>query len=121
MQLVINPDNLFSFCGPEHMSGSAAELGPNAGKFTWERCLEAAKDHISLFQGVDYDALREHFNDYGAWDQEAVNGWNDEQLRALAIQEIAADYRYQTEQDASEDQVRHLLAKDGLIYCYFGC
>lgn len=120
MEIVINPEVLFSRCEPEYMSGSVAELGPCAGEITWRNCLEASDHHADLFEGCDFDALRDHFREYGAWEDSEIDAWSERSLRAMAIQEIAADYRNQIDNSDTDDFRHRYDSKDGLIYAYFG-
>lgn len=120
MELVIDPDVLFARCEPEYMSGSVAELGPCAGEITWRNCLDAADRHSDLFGGCDYATIRDHFREYGAWEDTEIDAWSEKELRAMAIQEIAADYRSQLEHPDTNDFRHKYDAADGRIYAYFG-
>lgn len=119
MELVFDPNDLFGEFEPGLLSGSVFELGDNAGSVTWNNCIRAAALCVAEFRGCDYDALRDHFAAYGAWDDSEIENWSDAELRAMAIQEIAADYRDQIEKGVKPDQVRHVL-HDGKIHAYFG-
>lgn len=120
MELVFNPDELFARCEPKYMSASVFELGPCAGQITWRNCLEAADYNERLFSGCDYDALRDHFREYGAWEDTEIDAWDERELRALAIQEIAADYRTQVEHPDADESGHHFSPSENRIYAYFG-
>jgi hypothetical protein len=74
------------------LSASRAELGPNAGKITWENCLELA-ERLPLVTDKNRNDLQDHFAEYGAWDREEIDGWSDQELSAMVWQEAAADMR----------------------------
>lgn len=72
-------------------SASQAELGPDAGRITWN----AAKDDALALFGDQFD--RETFDDYfrhwGAWSDEELAAHSDEESAALMLQFIAGDMR----------------------------
>lgn len=119
MELIVNPAELFAEIPARLCSASQAELGSEAGNITWKNCQLLA-DKFDLGERFDHDDACDHFRAYGAWDASEIEGWSTRDVRAMCIQEIAADYRYQTEHDDRQDDVRHNLAGDGLMYCYFG-
>lgn len=121
MMMTFKAAELFGNFDPCYLSGSAAELGDNAGQMTWRNCMARAKDTTALFRaaGVNYDELKAHFRSYGAWDDEEIEGWSKAGLRAMAIQEMAADYRECTERGAEE--TRHYYNEDtDEILSYWG-
>lgn len=123
MNIVVNPKVLFAEIPAHLVSGSQAELGPHAAEITWRNARKLVIIALggAIVEGtITPPALREYFASYGAWDEVDVANWKTGDLCALMIQEIAADYRAQVEHGARQDQVRHNLAADGLLYCYFG-
>ena len=75
------------------LSGSVAELGPSAGRITWQNSCDAVKQFNPL---PDADALRE-FRDWlkpwGGWSDAEIASMPDQHLRALCLQWIASDWR----------------------------
>lgn len=98
------------------LSGSRAELGDNAGPYTWNNCLEVA-DRLGDAIGLDYDDARDHFAEYGAWEREEIDAWSERELQALVIQEVAADLR---ELERGEESGRVFVADDGKVWIYLG-
>lgn len=75
------------------LSGSVAELGPSAGRITWQNSCDAVKQFNPL---PDTDALQE-FRDWlkpwGGWSDAEIAAMSDDHLRALCVQWIAGDWR----------------------------
>lgn len=74
------------------LSASVAELGPDAGKITWNNCLVLAT-RLPLVNDSNRDEIRDHFAAYGAWDDEEIAAWSDIELSAMVWQEAAHDTR----------------------------
>ena len=94
---------------PMDLSGSCMEHGQNAGQITWENCSELASENTELNQRIIKHAqeVRDHFRGYGAWDENEINGWTDQELIALTLQETTANYREYLDEirlDIPEDQ-----------------
>ena len=77
----------------KHLSGSQFELGPEAGKITWEGCLELAEERPLITDENRSDA-QDHFAGYGTWEREEIEAWTDQELSAMVWQEAAADTRH---------------------------
>lgn len=75
------------------MSGSVSELGDRAGEITWSNCLKVAERH-PLVTDANRQDIRDHFAEYGAWEEEEINAWSDVELSAMVWQEAAADMRH---------------------------
>lgn len=124
----------FTDCEPAKLSASAAELGPNAGRITWQNAKEAvmgADPRLLAPEGA-----REAFNDYakgfGAWSDDEIEAWSDDEAEALLAQMIAGDMREAgLEPDASpEDWARYeadenargsiYRGDNGRVYFYLG-
>jgi hypothetical protein len=79
------------------LSASAMELGPNAGRITWQNCT----DHFAPSEGtnpllvpaVHCDEIVDYFLEYGAWSREELEAHSVEELNALVLQEVAATVR----------------------------
>lgn len=74
------------------LSGSIAELGQDAGRITWQNCLELAINH-PLATEDNREELESYFRDYGAWTADEIAAWSLQELSALCIQEAASNFR----------------------------
>jgi len=74
-------------------SASALEIGADAGKVTWQAALEEARDTTLLQSDEEKDAFRNFISGFGAWSDEEIASWDDDELNALCIQFIAGDMR----------------------------
>ena len=70
-------------------SGSAMELGQDAGKITWNNSLNSECNLI--ISDEIKEAVITHFEGFGAWDD--VADWPTKELNALLIQFISGDIR----------------------------
>ena len=87
---------------PMDLSGSVMEHGQDAGKITWNNCLELATDSANTDSDLNLleieivknaQSVRDHFAEYGAWSEDEINSWSDQELIAITLQEIASAYR----------------------------
>lgn len=80
---------------PFDLSNNRATLGDDAGSLTWQAAREAARDILPPL--LDTDEKREAFRDFvrgaGAWSDDEIKSWSDEELNALLLQWIAGDIR----------------------------
>jgi hypothetical protein len=72
-------------------SASRMELGEDAGRITWRNALNSA-DLISLTPDEILEA-KDNIREYGAWSDEEIDSWTDEETKALIVQFAAGDYR----------------------------
>lgn len=89
----INVNVLITDYEPSELSGSIAERGANAGPETWANSVEAATATPLLKDDSERDGVREWAAGFGAWDEEEINGWSNEELDALVLQYAAGDLR----------------------------
>jgi len=84
-----NNDDLMDF------SGSRMEHGDDAGRITWDHCVDYVEsgEFADVISPDDYDECRDYIRDFGAWDDDEINGWSDTELIALVVQFIAGDLR----------------------------
>lgn len=87
----INVTKFYKYADPATYSASAAELGDNAGRITWQ----AAKDaDFNLLDSADkLQAMREWAKSAGAWSDAEIAAWSDVELNALFIQLVSGDMR----------------------------
>lgn len=78
---------------PSDYSASRAELGDKAGEITWGHAVEDAKEWRMLTDEDDREQFRDHIRQFGAWDDDEIAEWSDDELEALLIQCISGDMR----------------------------
>lgn len=80
----------------ESFSDSIANSGlQDIGRITWRNACDAFADEVDWLTS-DLDALRSHFREYGAWDDEELHGMDGKELNALLAQFIAGDFQRYT-------------------------
>ena len=116
---------------PKDFQASICEIGNIASRHTWQAALECDTMFVT---DANRQEFIDHFEGYGAWSEEEMNGWSNVELNALVIQEISGwmrdfsddpisewdwdDYRAQSE--AGRISGRLFRADDNRVYCYFG-
>ena len=122
---------------PSRCSGSAAELGEDAGHITWQASLAvAAVPPVLLDTPEKLDAMRDFARGSGGWTREEVDRWSAQEVNALFVQRIAGDIR-EAFDDAEladwdwadyKERAEHgsvtsnlYRGDDGTIYFYIGC
>jgi hypothetical protein len=110
--------------------GSIAQYGPDAATMTWGNSKAFGREHPLLKTDEEREAARDHFREYGAWDDAEINAWSEEELQGITCQEVAHQISememFDTDEEylkAAEDgTVSGRLSKgdDGQWYCYFG-
>ncbi len=113
---------------PFEYSASVMERGENAGQETWNNAKNMAP--VLLDTEDKIEALRKYVKDFGAWDDEEIASWDDNECNALFIQLISGDMREasmldiddfdwdQYEKDASAGRISGNISRadDGQIY-----
>lgn len=89
----INITNFFYAVAPRDLSASVAEIGTNAGAYTWEASCEAADEYNPLDTEDKKSAFREFVRSSGGWTDDEISAWSDKELIALFLQWIAGDMR----------------------------
>ena len=87
--------NITRFIAEECMrdySASVAELGPNAGRYTWEACTENAPEW-NFIPADQLDYFREWLREWGAWDADEIAAMDVAHLQSMCLQWIAGDVR----------------------------
>lgn len=117
------------------LSGSVAEHGANAGQFTWKNAQAYSEIHPLVDCDERREAIRRWAASFGAWDDEEIHEWDDQELTALLSQAVAADLReieefwdgdsinwdrVEQEQEAGRFSSRIWPGIDGEIYYYIG-
>lgn len=75
-----------------YYSASVAEIGQDAGRVTWENALDAVETAPLVPPEGEAEA-RDYFREFGAWEDEEIDGWSAQELNALVLQYIAGDIR----------------------------
>lgn len=79
---------------PRDYSASVMEIGADAGPATWRAACEDAADYGPMLSTPDQlEAMRDHARGFGAWDDDEIAAWSDNELNALFIQLVAGDIR----------------------------
>ena len=73
------------------ISASHAELGENAGSITWANALTYRPQPLT--EPEHFEAFREFAGGFGAWDDDEIAAWSDDECNALCLQFIAGDLR----------------------------
>lgn len=84
---------LFNSICPRDYFASVAEIGNNAGQVTWAAACEDAADYSLLDSDEKRETFRRHVKGFGAWDDEEIRAWTDNELNALLLQMISGDMR----------------------------
>lgn len=122
----LNITHFFNTAEPRYYSASQAELGPDAGRITWENARDSG---YNLLDTDDKrEAARQHFAGYGAWTEEEIAAWSDVELTAITIQDISAAMRdfsgdwaeYEKQADAGQVSGALFRGDDGEVYFQLG-
>lgn len=117
---------------PFDFSASIMERGKNAGPETWNNAVEEAKTSSLLTTEEQLEALRDYVKEFGAWSEEQIAAWSDDECNALFIQLISGDMReagldscdleefdwaeYERRSQAGQISGNIFKSDDGLIY-----
>lgn len=66
-----------------NLSGSRAEHGKDASKITWNNSIQYGKKRPLLTTDEMREAARKHFRGYGAWTEEEIAAWPEDNLQAI--------------------------------------
>lgn len=112
------------------LSGSMAELGRDAGKITWGNSVAYAANHPLLTTDDMREEARAYFKGFGAWDEDEIAAWGEDELQGIMAQDVAAAIREMDVAEDYEDYVRLCEAgrcsgrlsrgDDGRWYFYVG-
>lgn len=89
----INISRFIREAAPMDYSASVAEIGPNAGRDTWQAAMEDAPDYLLLGDEEQREEFRKHMKGFGAWSAEEIAAWSNTELNALLMQLISGDIR----------------------------
>jgi hypothetical protein len=100
--LSINITQFIADAVPQDYSASVAEIGENAGRYTWQAACEDSEDWNFLDNDEKREAFRKFVQSSGGWSDEEIARWTDEELNALCIQWISGDIRECLEWDVDD-------------------
>lgn len=113
---------------PMDYSASAAEMGQYS---TWKAACDDANDFgPMLVTPEQLDAFRDHVKGFGAWSEEEITAWSDNECNALFLQLVSGDIR-EADLDTdnpdwqayyANDSVAGTMCggEDGRVYYYLG-
>ncbi len=93
------------------LAGSVAELGSNAGPYTWSNSKDYAKKNTLLSTDAELEEARQYFKEVGFSESDEMEQWSTEEINALLIQFIASNIRKMNSYDTEEEYQE--AAKDG--------
>jgi hypothetical protein len=85
------------------LSGSRLELGQDAGKITWNNSVEYGRAQPLLTTDEMRDEARAYFKEFGAWDEDAIAVWSEDELQGIMCQDVAAAIREMESTDTYEE------------------
>lgn len=89
----LNITHFFRTATPKDYSASVAEIGNNAGAYTWQAAIDDSEDYPLLNSDDNRQEFRDYIKGFGAWDDAEIAAMNDTALNALLIQMISGDIR----------------------------
>lgn len=89
----LNITHLMNSIRPDYYAASAAELGQDAGRITWDNAMDHAEDEPLLTGPEALEAFRDYIRTTGGWNYEECRQFTDHELNALCLQFIAGDLR----------------------------
>jgi hypothetical protein len=124
-------------CG--QFSGSIAELGQDAGRYTWNNSMAEAESAWPDMTPEQLQKAKDYFGEFGAWEEEEIAAWTPQEVKALLVQLIAGDIRevedccwdnenncidweeYNLQTENGQLSGRLYLGENGRLYYYVGC
>lgn len=109
----LNITEFFNNADVFNYSASVAEIGNNAGIATWQNACNA--DFVLLNNDEERDNFRQHVKGFGAWDDEEIAAWNDNELNALCIQFVSGEIRQFEDVSNSDWEEYERLSEEGQL------
>lgn len=72
-------------------SHSVAEGGEDAGRETWNNALNGPRPLLNTPE--EFEAFRGYVGEFGAWTEEEISAWDENECQALFLQFISGDVR----------------------------
>ena len=129
----LNITRFFKEASPMDYSASVAEIGNDAARSTWQAAVDDSDDYPMLDSDEKREEFRRYVKGFGAWTEDEIRAWSDQELNALLIQMIAGDIReakldtdnpdweqYEKDSEAGRVAGRIFKGSDSEIYYYIG-
>jgi len=100
---------------PKDYSASVAEIGNDAGAYTWRAACDDSEDYFMLNTDEKRDAFRNYVRGFGAWSDDEIAAWSDKEINALFIQFVSGAMR-----DPESECPDIFEGNDGRFYYYIG-
>jgi hypothetical protein len=117
----MNLTRMFAHHEPWDCCNSVANLGPAAGRLTWQCALEVAERADEWLVGARAKALDyicTWARDTGAWERAEIEGWSEMECLALLVQNVASDLR---ELGADDEPLSECCYEEGSEVAESGC
>lgn len=122
----INITKFFKEENTDSYYGSVATHGPNAGKETYEAACFAARKYSLLDTPEQEEAFKKYIKEFGAWTDEEIAEWDNDELTGLFIQIICAEMKegdlnttepdWEAYEESSDNAGNLFRGDDGEVY-----
>jgi len=102
-----NNSNAFDY------SASIAEMGDNVGIATWQNACNA--DFVLLSNDDECESFRQYIKGFGAWSDEEIAAWDNNELNALCIQFVSGEIRQFEDVADSDWEEYERLSEEGQL------
>lgn len=89
----IDVTNFVNTADPTNYFASWAEKGELAGTITWNAALRKADEAPMLDTKEKIDTFKRYVKGFGAWSDEEIAAWSNQECEALFIQFVSAAMR----------------------------
>jgi hypothetical protein len=129
----LNITRFFNDAAPMDYSASIAEIGNDAARSTWRAACDDSEDYPMLDSDEKREEFRHYIESFGAWSEDEIAAWSNQELNALLIQMVSGDIReasldtdepdwaqYQKDSEDGRISGRIFKGDDSQIYYYVG-
>jgi len=129
----IDITTFFNEATPMDYSASVMEIGSDAGPSTWRAACDDSEDYMMLNSDEKREEFRHYVKDFGAWSEDEIQAWTNQELNALFIQMVSGDIReakldhdnpdwdqYQKDSEAGRIAGRIFKGSNSKVYYYIG-
>ena len=89
----LNITHFFNDAAPRDYSASVAEIGNDAARSTWQAACDDSEDYPMLDSDEKREEFRRYVKGFGAWSEDEIAAWSNQELNALLIQMVSGDIR----------------------------
>lgn len=135
--MYLNITRFFNEAGMIDYSASAAEIGQDVGKVTWQAALDDTAEWNLLTNAAELEAFADYAENTGGWTGEEIDRMSNQELQALCIQFVAGWIReafpdgtealsntdwWHYKERLQQGECSGMLSRDseGNVFCYFG-